>query len=169
MFAVSARHTMANAKFATPKPKVEAVNIVEARRRRAREHAIAEGKRLAAERERIRQDRLLADELIARGRATAHKLRMAEDGLYRPSLYDIEVRICRAMKVTRDEVHSDRRARKLVLARHAIMYWACRLTLMSLPEIGKRMGGKDHTTVLHACNTYPAKRARQGRFLRAVR
>lgn len=160
MFAVSARHTMANAKFATPKPKVEAVNIVEARRRRAREHAIAE---------RIRLGKILADELIARGRATAHKLRMAEDGLYRPSLYDIEVRICRSMKVTRDEVHGDRRDRKLVLARHAIMYWACRLTLMSLPEIGKRMGGKDHATVLHARNTYPDKRARQGRFLRAVR
>lgn len=169
MFAVSYQHTMSNAKFAPPKAESEAVDLVQERKRWTRERAIAEAAQSAAARERIRQDRLLANELVARGRATALRLRMAEGGIYRASYYDIEVRVCRALKVRRDELYSDRRHRKVVLARHAIMYWACRLTLMSLPEIGRKMGGKDHTTVLHARNTYPDKRAKQGRFLRAVR
>jgi len=169
MYAVSYQRTMANAKFVAPKPKVETINIVEVRKRWARERAIAEAKRRAADEEHIRQGKILANELVAKGRATAHDLRTAESGRYRPSLYDIEVRICQALKIRRDEIHSDRRTRRVVLARHAIMYWACRLTLMSLPEIGRRMGNKDHTTILHARDTYPSKRAAQGRHLRPVK
>lgn len=36
--------------------------------------------------------------------------------------------------------------------RHIGMYLCRKLTLHSLPEIGRRFGGRDHTTVLHACN-----------------
>jgi len=169
MFAVSARHTMANAKFAQPKTEVETINLVELHKQRARDHAIAEGKRRAAERERLRLERLAAEEAMRKGRATALKWRMADGCAYRTTYRGIEARICRALQVRRDEIYSDRRTRRIVLARHAIAYWACRLTLMSLPEIGRKMGNKDHTTVLHARDSYPDKRARQGRFLRAVR
>jgi chromosomal replication initiator protein len=37
-----------------------------------------------------------------------------------------------------------------VLPRQVAMYLAKTLTLRSLPEIGRRFGGRDHTTVLHA-------------------
>lgn len=112
-----------------------------------------------------------ANELIRMGREAAHRLRLLENSSagYRPSLDTIERRICRALNVTRQDIRSDHRSRSIVLARFAVAYWACRLTRLSTPEIGRRLGGRDHTTILHARNTYPDKRARQGRFLRAVR
>ena len=52
------------------------------------------------------------------------------------------------MSVT--EVTGDRRSRPVVEARHLAMYLARELTDASLPKIGERIGGRDHTTVLHA-------------------
>lgn len=78
-------------------------------------------------------------------------------------------RISTVMKVTPEELMSDRRHKDIVLARQAIFYWARRRTRLSLPEIGRRMGGRDHTTVLHGADAYPKKRAKAGRYLRAVR
>lgn len=43
-----------------------------------------------------------------------------------------------------------RRTAKFVLPRQVAMYLAKTLTLRSLPEIGRRLNGRDHTTVLHA-------------------
>lgn len=78
-------------------------------------------------------------------------------------------RACRVFKASRSELFSARRQRELAFARHFIMYWACRLTKLSLPDIGRRMGGRDHTTVLHGKRSYPKKRAAQGINLREVR
>ncbi|MBU2603262.1 MAG: chromosomal replication initiator protein DnaA [Actinobacteria bacterium] len=48
------------------------------------------------------------------------------------------------------EIRGDRRTRPVVQARHLAMYLARELTDSSLPKIGERIGGRDHTTVLHA-------------------
>ena len=48
------------------------------------------------------------------------------------------------------EIRGDKRSRNIVLARHLGMYLARELTDISLPRIGERFGGRDHTTVLHA-------------------
>lgn len=48
------------------------------------------------------------------------------------------------------EVLSARRNAAVIPARQAAMYLAKKLTLWSLPYIGQKLGGKDHTTVLHA-------------------
>jgi chromosomal replication initiator protein len=45
---------------------------------------------------------------------------------------------------------SSRRTANVVRPRQIAMYLAKTLTLRSLPEIGRRFGGRDHTTVLHA-------------------
>lgn len=84
-------------------------------------------------------------------------------------LASIVRRICWATGVNHSEILSGRRNKRVAFARQAIMYWACRRTAMSLPEIGRRLGGKDHTTVLHGKSVYPKKRAAMGRNLRAVR
>lgn len=55
-------------------------------------------------------------------------------------------------KIAPDEILSGRRIKPLVIPRHVAMYLARQLTLRSFPEIGRFMGGRDHTTVLHACN-----------------
>jgi chromosomal replication initiation ATPase DnaA len=48
------------------------------------------------------------------------------------------------------DIVSARRTSKVILPRHVAMYLAKTLTLRSLPEIGRRIGGRDHTVVLYA-------------------
>ncbi len=52
--------------------------------------------------------------------------------------------------ISSTEIVGDKRTRSIVYARHLAMYLARELTDSSLPKIGERMGGRDHTTVLHA-------------------
>ena len=47
-------------------------------------------------------------------------------------------------------MHSARRSVAIARPRQIAMYLAKRLTSKSLPEIGRKFGGKDHTTVMHA-------------------
>jgi chromosomal replication initiator protein len=54
--------------------------------------------------------------------------------------------------ITPDEIRSSNRSRPLVSARQMAMYLCRELTDLSLPEIGRRFGGRDHSTVLHANN-----------------
>lgn len=51
---------------------------------------------------------------------------------------------------TLNDMKSDRRTKAVVYPRQIAMYLAKELTTRSLPDIGRRFGGKDHTTVLHA-------------------
>lgn len=78
----------------------------------------------------------------------------------------IERRIRRVFGLTKIAFQSNRRHRRLVLARQCAMYWACRLTRLSLPQIGRLMGGRDHTTILHGKCKYLEKRKAMGRKLR---
>ncbi len=52
--------------------------------------------------------------------------------------------------VTADEIRSASRSRPLVTARQLAMYLCRELTDLSLPKIGERFGGRDHSTVVHA-------------------
>ena len=49
------------------------------------------------------------------------------------------------------ELLSKKRTRNLTRPRQIAMTLARELTTMSLPEIGNAFGGKDHSTVIHAC------------------
>jgi hypothetical protein len=80
----------------------------------------------------------------------------------------IERRFCRLFKISAADVRSKRRTKEVVFVRQAIAYWCCRLTQMSLPEIGRRIGQRDHTTILHARRAYVQKRAAQGKNLRQL-
>jgi len=63
---------------------------------------------------------------------------------------DIVVAVCRLYGVTRNELMSQRRAKRVVRPRQVAIYLACTLTRRSTPEIGRVFGGRDHTTILHA-------------------
>jgi chromosomal replication initiator protein len=54
--------------------------------------------------------------------------------------------------VTPDEIRSSSRSRELVTARQTAMYLCRELTDLSLPKIGEKFGGRDHSTVVHATN-----------------
>jgi chromosomal replication initiator protein len=58
--------------------------------------------------------------------------------------------VAKHSSVTRSDLLSSRRTANVVRPRQIAMYLAKTLTLRSLPEIGRRFGGRDHTTVLHA-------------------
>lgn len=63
---------------------------------------------------------------------------------------DILKIVSRHFKVARTDILSARRSRDVVRPRQIAMYLAKSLTSRSLPEIGRRFGGRDHTTVLHS-------------------
>jgi chromosomal replication initiator protein len=68
----------------------------------------------------------------------------------RVRIEDIQRIVARQYNVSRSDLLSSRRTANVVRPRQVAMYLAKVLTLRSLPEIGRRFGGRDHTTVLHA-------------------
>lgn len=63
---------------------------------------------------------------------------------------EIQRVVARHYNVSKQDLLSNRRTRTIVKPRQVAMYLAKMLTPRSLPEIGRRFGGRDHTTVLHA-------------------
>jgi chromosomal replication initiator protein len=68
----------------------------------------------------------------------------------RVRIEDILRIVSRHYKVPRNDLLSSRRSRDVVRPRQIAMFLAKALTSRSLPEIGRRFGGRDHTTVLHS-------------------
>jgi len=68
----------------------------------------------------------------------------------RVKIEDIQKLVASHYSVTRADILSSRRTATVVKPRQIAMYLAKTMTLRSLPEIGRRFGGRDHTTVLHA-------------------
>jgi chromosomal replication initiator protein len=68
----------------------------------------------------------------------------------RVKIEEIQRVVARQYNVSRADLLSSRRTANVVRPRQVAMYLAKTLTLRSLPEIGRRFGGRDHTTVLHA-------------------
>ncbi|ARS25683.1 chromosomal replication initiation protein [Sphingomonas sp. KC8] len=68
----------------------------------------------------------------------------------RITIDEIQRRVCDHYRIKQSEMSSARRAREVARPRQVAMYLAKQLTPRSLPEIGRRFGGRDHTTVIHA-------------------
>ncbi len=68
----------------------------------------------------------------------------------RVKIEDIQKLVASHYSVSRADILSSRRTATVVKPRQVAMYLSKALTLRSLPEIGRRFGGRDHTTVLHA-------------------
>nr|WP_246333175.1 chromosomal replication initiator protein DnaA [Aureimonas mangrovi] len=76
----------------------------------------------------------------------------------RVRIEDILKFVSRHYNVSRADILSARRTRTIVRPRQIAMYLAKTMTPRSLPEIGRRFGGRDHTTVLHAVRKIEAER-----------
>ncbi len=68
----------------------------------------------------------------------------------RVTIDEIQRRVSDHYKIRQAEMVSARRAREVARPRQVAMYLAKQLTPRSLPEIGRKFGGRDHTTVIHA-------------------
>ena len=61
--------------------------------------------------------------------------------------------VCEHLGVAENKIRDKTRKKEIVLARQIAMYLAKELTLSSLKTIGLHFGGRDHSTVIHACNS----------------
>ncbi len=67
------------------------------------------------------------------------------------SIENIQKTVADYYKIRISDMHSKKRSRAVARPRQVAMALAKELTQLSLPEIGNNFGGRDHTTVLHAC------------------
>ena len=128
----------------------------------ARQSGDVELRRMAVHREANGRDlegainRLLAHDKLTGQPVTLEMAEREMRDLIRPAepkrvrIEDIQQVVARQYGVSRADLLSPRRTMNVVRPRHVAMYLAKILTLRSLPEIGRRFGGRDHTTVLHA-------------------
>ena len=100
------------------------------------------------------------NKLIAYAQLTGQEvsLQLAEEQLTdilsanrrRITIDEIQRTVCQFYRIDRAEMSSKRRARAVVRPRQVAMYLAKVLTPRSYPEIGRKFGGRDHSTVIHA-------------------
>jgi len=75
---------------------------------------------------------------------------------------DIEEAVAERFHVKIADMKSRRRSKTLVHPRQIAMYLCRELTDASFPEIGRHFGGKDHTTIIHACKQIAKAKATDG-------
>jgi len=86
----------------------------------------------------------------------------------RVKIEDIQKLVATHFNVSRADILSSRRTANVVKPRQIAMYLAKILTPRSLPEIGRRFGGRDHTTVLHAVRKIDALVAKDSALKREL-
>jgi chromosomal replication initiator protein len=86
----------------------------------------------------------------------------------RITIEEIQKKVSAHFNIRLAEMTSPRRARAVARPRQVAMYLAKQLTQRSLPEIGRRFGNRDHTTVMHAVKTIEKLKAVDAAFAEDV-
>lgn len=76
--------------------------------------------------------------------------------------------VCEHLGVVENKIRDKTRKKEIVLARQIAMYLAKELTLSSLKTIGLHFGGRDHSTVIHACNSVEDNKRKDSSFQNIV-
>jgi chromosomal replication initiator protein len=84
------------------------------------------------------------------------------------SIDNIQKTVADYYKIKVSEMYSKKRSRNVARPRQIAMALAKELTPLSLPDIGDAFGGRDHTTVLHACRKIAALRSTSSDVTRDV-
>lgn len=95
-----------------------------------------------------------------------HDLLKANDR--RISIDEIQKKVAEYYGIRLSDMASPRRARQVARPRQVAMFLAKQLTSRSLPEIGKKFGNRDHTTVMHAVSRVNELMERDGTFAEDV-
>ena len=66
------------------------------------------------------------------------------------TIEEIQKKVAEHYNIRITDMHSPRRSRSVARPRQIAMYLSKKLTTKSLPEIGRKFTGRDHTTVIHA-------------------
>lgn len=74
------------------------------------------------------------------------------------TVQDIQKKVADYYKIRVSDMHSKRRPKQIAVPRQIAMYLSKKLTQKSFPEIGDLFGGKDHTTVIYACQKIESER-----------
>jgi chromosomal replication initiator protein len=91
-----------------------------------------------------------------------HDLLRANDR--KVTIEEIQKQVAEHFNMRLSEMYSSRRARAIARPRQIAMYLAKQLTARSLPEIGRKFGGRDHTTVMHAVRRVEELKSTDGGF-----
>jgi chromosomal replication initiator protein len=86
----------------------------------------------------------------------------------RVTIEEIQKRVAEHFNIKLADMQSPRRARSVARPRQIAMFLAKQLTTRSLPEIGRKFGGRDHTTVMHAVKKVEELSAADGSFAEDV-
>ena len=78
---------------------------------------------------------------------------IATDRKVNVSIENITKTVCSALNVDENKLRDKTRKKEVVLARQLAMFFSKELTKSSLKTIGLHFGGRDHSTVIHACNS----------------
>jgi chromosomal replication initiator protein len=84
------------------------------------------------------------------------------------TIEEIQRRVAEHHNIRLADMSSPRRARAVARPRQIAMYLAKQLTSRSLPEIGRKFGNRDHTTVMHACSKVSELMERDAAFAEDV-
>ncbi len=85
-----------------------------------------------------------------------------------PTIQDVTMTVSRYFGLRPGDLYARCKQRSIAFPRQIAMYAARRLTSMSYGDIGVHMGGRDHTTVLHACRTVEAKAKLDARLAKDI-
>jgi len=78
---------------------------------------------------------------------------IATDRKINITIDDISKTVCHYLNIPENKIREKTRKKEIVLARQLAMYFSKELTKSSLKTIGLHLGGRDHSTVIHACNS----------------
>ena len=78
---------------------------------------------------------------------------IATDRKINISIDNITKTVCSALSVDENKLRDKTRKKEIVLARQLAMFFSKELTKSSLKTIGLHFGGRDHSTVIHSCNS----------------
>ncbi len=80
----------------------------------------------------------------------------------------IQKTVCEYFGLKLQDIKARKRTREIAQPRQVAMYLAKQLTAVSLSDIGKNMGGKDHATVIYACKQIEDKKSKDENFNRMI-
>lgn len=118
---------------------------------RKRLEELAESRKIEAEKEAIRKatEQNLIIETVNQSQDNSPVIQFANSVFKKQKISEIIYVVANHFGISEIEILSERRTNHVVMARH-VLYWICKeLTPYSYPEIGRRLGGRDHTTILH--------------------